>query len=250
MSEPSSKWATAALFAPATSASRQAWMVDLLARLRVLFLLKLVGIPSFIGLFFIAYFWILRHPVGETTLMPVTSVDRLIGFEFALLPVYLTLWIYVSLAPILLADRRELFTYGAAIGTMCMVALALFLVLPSAVPPNLLDARSGTGMGMLAGIDASGNACPSLHVAAALFSAVWLGRILRRVGAPALLRVFNWVWCVAIIYSTMAIKQHVAYDVAGGLLLGAIAAWLALRLPALAGYRRARLRGPVKGEAA
>jgi membrane-associated phospholipid phosphatase len=78
-------------------------------------------------------------------------------------------------------------------------------------------------------VDAAGNACPSLHVATAMFNAACLEPLLRRVGAPASLRVANALWFVAIAYSTLAVKQHVAVDVAAGATLGLLFALASLR---------------------
>ena len=40
--------------------------------------------------------------------MPVIWLDRLIGFQPQALPIYLSMWVYVSLPPALLSTRREL----------------------------------------------------------------------------------------------------------------------------------------------
>ena len=40
----------------------------------------------------------------------------------------------------------------------------------------------------------------------------------------------NMLWCGAIVYSTLATKQHVVLDVVGGLALGAAAGWASARL--------------------
>jgi len=77
-------------------------------------------------------------------------------------------------------------------------------------------------------VDAAGNACPSLHVATAVFSAMWINRQLIEVGAPRIVRVFNWAWCIGIAYSTLATKQHVAVDMVAGAILGMFAASLSL----------------------
>lgn len=89
-------------------------------------------------------------------------------------------------------------------------------------------------MAFLKNIDAGGNACPSLHVATAAFSAVWLHHLLRRLGGPPWILVFNWAWCIAIIYSTLATRQHVALDALGGLILGLLTGWLSLRFRSIA----------------
>ncbi len=81
-------------------------------------------------------------------------------------------------------------------------------------------------MGRLKAADASGNACPSLHAAFAVFSAVWIGRLLRRLGAPVLFHAANLCWCAGILYSTIATRQHVAVDLYAGTLLGLVVARL------------------------
>jgi len=75
-------------------------------------------------------------------------------------------------------------------------------------------------------VDAAGNACPSLHVATAVFSGFWLHWLLPTVGLGGRTRLTSAVWCTAIAYSTMATKQHVALDVAAGAALGFTLAWL------------------------
>jgi membrane-associated phospholipid phosphatase len=52
---------------------------------------------------------------------------------------------------------------------------------------------------------------------------------LHHVHTPAALRVFNALWFVAIAYSTLAVKQHVALDALAGALLGIAFAALSLR---------------------
>ena len=52
--------------------------------------------------------------------------------------------------------------------------------------PQLRAQRPDGGalFAMLYAVDNSGNACPSLHVAAAVLSGLWLHRVLRQIGAP------------------------------------------------------------------
>ncbi len=84
---------------------------------------------------------------------------------------------------------------------------------------------------MLHRIDQTSNACPSLHVAVAIFTAVRIEEVLRSVRAPLPVRALNAAWFVLIAYSTLAIKQHVALDVAAGALLGLIFAVMSIRWP-------------------
>lgn len=190
--------------------------------------LKSIGTTVFISVFFFAYFHVLRHPAYPTTVMPVIWLDRLISFEPLALPVYLSLWLYVGLLPAFFATRPELYRYGLAMTLMCVFGLSIFYFWPTAAPAPDIDWTQYPEMDFLKHIDASGNALPSLHVATAVFSGVWFHHLLRRFGGPLWILMLNWTWCIAIIYSTLAVRQHVTVDVAAGLVLGGVAAWLSL----------------------
>lgn len=191
--------------------------------------LKSIGTTLFISLFFGAYFYLLKNPAYPPTVMPFTWLDRLIAFQPQSLPIYLSMWVYVSLPPALLATRRELSAYTLAIAATCLAGLIVFYFWPTAVPAAAIDWTQSPDIAFLKDIDASGNACPSLHVTTAVFSAIWLHHLLRRFAAPRWLLIVNWTWCIGIIYSTVATRQHVLLDVLGGLALGLPAAWLSLR---------------------
>jgi membrane-associated phospholipid phosphatase len=181
---------------------------------------------GFTLVFFSAYIYLLKNPASHVLIMPLTALDQWVGFEPLALPVYFSLWVYVSLPPMFMLTRRELVRYGGWIGSLCLLALGIFYVWPSAVPPASIDWAQYPGVAFLKGVDAAGNACPSLHVATAVFSAFWLHWLLPTVGQGRRTRLFNAFWCVAITYSTMATKQHVAVDVMAGAALGAAFAWL------------------------
>lgn len=197
----------------------------MLATVKTHFWFKCFGTMGFMAAFFLAYIYLLKNPAFPVATMPVTAVDRLVGFEPLSLPFYLSLWIYVSLPPMLMLTRREIIEYGGWIGSLCLVALAIFYFWPSAVPPANIDWTKYPGVGFLKGVDAAGNACPSLHVATAVFSAFWLHWQLSSVGLGRGSRLLSACWCTAIIYSTMATKQHVAVDVVAGVALGVVVAW-------------------------
>jgi membrane-associated phospholipid phosphatase len=60
-------------------------------------------------------------------------------------------------------------------------------------------------------------------------SFAWIDSIVKRARAPVLLRAANLLWFLAIVWSTVAIRQHVVLDVAAGALVGAVFAVLSLR---------------------
>ncbi len=181
---------------------------------------KMFGTTLGMGLFFVGYFWVLRHPASPVTVMPLTRMDRLVGFHAGALPLYLSLWLYVSLVPALLVDRRELVAYVLAAGALSLAGLTLFYLWPTTAPKAGIDWSQHPSLAFLQSVDASGNACPSLHVAFAVFTAVWLERLLQQMGAGRLGHMLNGLWVLGILYSTVAIRQHVVLDVLAGAGLG------------------------------
>jgi hypothetical protein len=199
------------------------------ATLLSLFWLKALGITVFMSLFFVGYFHLLRHPTQAPVEMPLTAIDHWIGFQpWALWP-YISLWFYVTLPPNLLTSFRSLLAYGAWIGGLCITGLAFFYWWPTAVPRPEASTADLAGFHLLRGVDAAGNACPSLHVATATFSAIWLDRLLRRLVLPAWMRGANALWFVLIVWSTLATRQHVWWDVVAGLALALLFTPLSLR---------------------
>jgi membrane-associated phospholipid phosphatase len=211
------------------------WFHQAGARLLTYWPAKMIGTTLGMTLFFAAYFWLLRNPLHPPAIMPITVVDRLVGFWPGALPLYFSLWFYVSLAPALLIDRRELISYGLAATGLSIIGLGLFFFWPTTVQPSDVDWSLHPSFAFLKSVDASGNACPSLHVAFAVFTAFWFHRLLRQMGAGRLIRALNGLWCLGILYSTMATRQHVSLDVLAGATLGATVAVVHLRL--LRGHR-------------
>ncbi|MGH8162535.1 MAG: phosphatase PAP2 family protein [Gammaproteobacteria bacterium] len=185
--------------------------------------LKTFGIPGFIALFFVAYFLLLDYPLFAVHVMPLTALDHWIGFHpWAFVP-YFSLWVYVSVPPTLMGSRRELISYlWAAIG-LSLAGMLVYLFCPTATPAPDIDWTRYPTFGFLHSAGLARNACPSLHAAFSVFSGFWIGRQLRAIRAPVFLRALNVLWCLAILYSTIATRQHVALDIYAGGALGVAA---------------------------
>ncbi|RYF65910.1 MAG: phosphatase PAP2 family protein [Comamonadaceae bacterium] len=205
-----------------------AWRAEIWFRMRHLFLLKLGGTSVFVWLFFIAYFHLLRHPAQPPIVMPLTALDHWIPFQPQTLVAYLSLWLYVGVAPGLQRSFKELVVYGMWSVALCLAGLAVFYVCPTAVPALTFDVSGYYGFAMLQGLDAAGNAFPSMHVAVAMFTVIHLEDVFRKTGSPAVFRWLNVAWFAAIAWSTLAIRQHVVLDVVGGGVLGLVFAWASL----------------------
>ena len=205
------------------------WAREIARRVGVLWWLKAFGTPAFMGLFFWAYFIILRHPVGLSYVMPEISLDHWIPFAPAAYPVYVSLWVYVSLPPALLSNMRALLHYSAWMAALCITCLAVFWLFPTQTPEWDIDWRLYPSLSTIKDLDAAGNAFPSLHVASAVFSAFWLARLWRLLRAPAALRWLNLAMCIAIAWSTVATRQHVVLDVLAGVAIGLVFAIASVR---------------------
>lgn len=215
------------------------WLAALWRRCTTLFPLKLVGNTVATLGFFPLYFWIMKN-AGQAWVLPLTAVDQLIAFWPALLPVYLSLWGYIALPVLLAKDKRELLSFSLGCAAMTALALLVFWFMPTAVPNFTVDTLPGTSLQFLKMVDSAGNAFPSLHVSFSVFACVVLARQLREVGAPAWLRVVNVAWAVGIVYSTMAVRQHVLIDVMGGFALGVLLGVATRQRPLAAPLAQAR----------
>jgi len=158
----------------------------------------------------------------------MTWIDQWIGInEFAFVP-YVSLWLYVSLAPAFALNAGALRAYATGAFAIALLGLASFWLFPTTTPPFGVDWTQLPMLRLLKESDAGGNAFPSLHVAFAVYSAQVISSQLKSIRAPRWARGFNWLWCLAIIYSTLATRQHVFIDVVGGILgacLGRSVAW-------------------------
>jgi hypothetical protein len=186
------------------------------------FWFKFIGTSVFMSLFFWAYLFLLKNPVFPVTVMPLTVVDQWVGFAPLALIAYLSLWAYCSVPVMLMPTRPRLLNFGFWIGLMCLCALSIFYWWPNAVPPANIDWALYPGVAFLKEVDAAGNACPSLHVAAAVYSSFWLYWLETELRLGRRMQWVQLLWGVAIVYSTMATKQHVSLDVLAGVALGGV----------------------------
>jgi PAP2 superfamily len=196
------------------------WAAELGMRIRKNTVLSIVGTTAFNALFFVGYLYIQQHPLHMPITIPATSLDRLISYQPQLFSAYVSLWIYVGAGPALQRSYSEVAAYTLWMAALCVAGLGIFCLWPTQVPPLPHGAATSSGLSMLHRLDHTGNACPSMHVATATFTLVRLDEVFRSIRAPLFFRSVNSAWFVVIVYSTLAIKQHMALDVAAGALLG------------------------------
>lgn len=186
--------------------------------------MKFLGTAGGIAVFLWAYFWVLRNPLGEVAVMPAIWLDGLIGVQPWSFPLYASLWVYISFGTALARDFRQLAGFGWASLGMGLVGLGIFVLAPTRVPELDIDWALYPSLQFMKSIDASGNACPSLHAAFCMFTGLALHAQLGSIGAPRLVLGANALWCLGILYSTVATGQHVVLDALAGAALGTAAA--------------------------
>jgi hypothetical protein len=201
----------------------ETWTHELGRRVRTLLMVKMFANLSGIAAFFYAYFWIMRHPFSAATVIPVTWIDDWVPFSPESFFLYASLWVYVGLGSLFTKDGRELAAWAGASFAMIVVGLGIFIALPTQVPDFPIVWSRYPSLEFLKAVDVSGNACPSLHAAFAVFTGVVLHGQLTAVRAPRVVLACNVLWCLGIIYSAMATRQHLALDIiAGAVLAGAV----------------------------
>lgn len=205
------------------------WLRGAGSRFRTRWVVKMTGTTAIMTAFFVVYFYLLNHSRLPVTTVPRIFIDRMIPFWPGALPLYVSLWVYVPLAPAMLTVPRDMRAYVIAVVALSAVGFGIFILWPTTIPKPEADALLAPSLSYLKTVDASGNAFPSLHVAFAIFTVVLFARLLREMRSGLLLRVLNWLWCAGIVYSTIAIRQHVALDALAGIVLGGLAGLLLLR---------------------
>ncbi|MDD5358922.1 MAG: phosphatase PAP2 family protein [Sulfurovaceae bacterium] len=190
---------------------------------------KFFGTSLFIGIFFIIYFYLLKNIFFPITIIPITSIDNLVNYNIYFLFIYISLWVYVSLPPLLMPNPKEVFYYGIYAGILMLIGILFYIFFPTTISQDASIWNDSESMKYLKKIDLAGNAFPSMHVASSLFSYYWIKYHLQHMGANKFFYILNLLWCVGIIYSTMATKQHLFYDVLGGAILGSIVAFFTIR---------------------
>lgn len=190
---------------------------------------KFVGTSLFIGLFFMPYFYLLKNNFFPITPIPITFIDNFINYNVYFLFLYISLWLYVSLPPLLMRKPKEVFYYGIYAAILMLIGILFYIFFPTTISQDASVWNDSESMKYLKKIDLAGNAFPSMHVASALFSYYWIKYHLKQMGSKKFLYLLNFLWCVGIIYSTMATKQHLFYDVLGGIILGFLVAFFTLR---------------------
>lgn len=179
----------------------------------------------------VPYFLLQRADAFPLYAPPVTPLDRWIGFDPGWIWSYQSVALLVPLAVLLATRRDQLVRYATGLALLCLPCFAAFLLFPVEGPrPEIVPDHPVYRL--LVSLDGASNSLPSLHAGLALYSVLFGYRVLRddfhgRERAAYLL--LGSIWTSAILYSTLATKQHWAADLPLGLLAAYCAHALAWR---------------------
>ena len=200
----------------------------MIERLKAEWRLKLVQLVVINALFWSGYQVLARHAFFPLHAVPQTWLDRAVTFQ----PepwawVYLSQYIFTGTLPLLLTSREAIRRYVAALALMSASGFAVFLFFPTP-GPRPAEAGGSLAMKWIAAGDGALNAFPSLHAAFLVCMSALAWRMFRPAHSRRVVMV-SALWGGAILFSTLATKQHYALDLAAGALLGWLADWLAWR---------------------
>jgi membrane-associated phospholipid phosphatase len=178
--------------------------------------------------FWSGYAWLGRHAVFQPWTPPQTWFDRVIPFQ----PqpwgwIYLSQFIFTGGLPWLIDTKEFLRRYSVGLTVMSLACFVVFLFFPVASPrPAALDASGA--MAVIIGYDGPWNAFPSLHAG----FLIYMGRLAWRMfgrETRVTVGVIAVSWGGAILFATIATRQHYALDLIAGALIGAASDWIAWR---------------------
>ena len=178
----------------------------------------------------VPYFTLQRLDAFPPRTLPVTTLDRWIAFDPAWIWPYVSIALLVPLAPLLASRRDELVRYAKGLALLCLPCFAAFLLFPVEGPRP--DIAPGHAMyRLIIAYDGASNSFPSLHAGLAVFSLLFASRVTSCDPGGPVRGALGALWGTAILYSTLATKQHWAVDLPAGVLLAGAAHALAWRVP-------------------
>ena len=209
------------------------------------FLKKITGIVPAYGLFPLVFSFVFnclvysgsRAVAGSWYHHNIESnLDLRLPFLPQFLIIYFGCYIFWAANYILAArqDREEVYRFFTADFISRCVCLVIFLAYPTT---NTRPVIEGSGFwdllaGWLYSIDAADNLFPSIHCLVSWMCCIGLR------GCDRIAKWYKWVSkfiAVLVFVSTLALRQHVLIDVAGGILLAELACYISNRRD---GYKR------------
>lgn len=179
-----------------------------------------IGLGIF-ALYGILYLGAQHFPLKNPELVPFTDWDRIVGFNPNWVWIYIAAYPFVPVVFFSLKNPEHIYSYARSYIALTIGSVLVFAIWPTTLPRAPYptdDSISGIALELLRGLDAPTNCLPSLHVATSFLSAWWLFQHNRVLG------ILGFVFSILVVWSTLALKQHVVWDA----VTGTLAAFLAV----------------------
>jgi len=179
--------------------------------------------------FCVPYFVLQRVLVFPARMLPVSALDRAIGFDPRWVWAYQSVYVLLILVPWMATTREGLRRYGAGFVGLSTAAFLCFFFVPI-IGPRPEGEVTNAMFRMLASYDRPLNCFPSLHVGLAVYTVLAARWILDGAWPKSTrngMLFLGWFWTALIGYAAIATKQHYAIDIPAGALLASISHWSA-----------------------
>ncbi len=181
-------------------------------RKRLLFgvlLILWLGIP-YVGLQYIA--------IREIYIVPPMAADRWISLQPLAIYPYLSWYGLMLLTHFTCCEDPCFKRWWFGAGLIGILSSLVFLLWPTGIERSI--APSSALHAWLISIDQPRNALPSLHASLAVYAGLIFSSSLPNNKRAVASRATLWLWILLILWSTIAIRQHVFADILCGALLG------------------------------
>src|SRR5262245_12522616 len=119
--------------------------------------------------FCVCYFSLQRFPIVAPRTLPLTRLDRAIGFHPDAIWAYQSVYLLIPLFPFLARTREQLMQYTRGFAWLCGVSFVIFLIVPIVCPRP--DGETSVAMfRLMTSYDGKINTIPSLHVGLSVYS--------------------------------------------------------------------------------
>ncbi len=176
------------------------------------------------GIVFVGYLFLQRVSLRPVMWLEPGPLEGWVIASNSAPVVYLYLSFYLlTLIPGFLPADDQFRRFLIALTITGLVSLVVFLLFPSGVLRPLEFRTEASAVYLrLIDVDLPRNAFPSLHASVTTLSAIVSCIVLKH----WMSRLLFWLWAAGILWSTMATRQHVLFDVVSGALLACLS-WIA-----------------------
>lgn len=202
-------------------------------------ILMFVALVPLLNAFYFLPQWVAwRTPVR----LPMTVVDRIVPFEPGWVYVYVSMYVMLLIPPLLTTRGEALWRYTIGAMIMFVGAAVVFVAWPVEFPRPALTDVAPWMYHVVVSLDRPVNSIPSLHAGLVAFTLFFAARALDDLsaGTRRFILLAGTAWSVAILYGTLATKQHYLLDLPAGVVL----AWVAHRLAWRGARKNAAVANP------